>query len=109
MRLLTYFAAIVGLVGGMLLAADKKAPDKLVFKAKTGNVTFDHAAHDKRVKSDCATCHDKLFKQSKAPLNYKAAMHKTAETAKASCAACHVVEGSAFASKGNCAKCHVKS
>ncbi len=92
-----------------MLAQDKKAPTKLVFAAKTGNVTYDHAAHSKREKNDCKTCHPALFPQdAKAPLNFKAAMHKTAETAKTSCGFCHHPGGAAFETKGNCAKCHVK-
>jgi c(7)-type cytochrome triheme protein len=96
-------------LGGLVLLAQTKAPEKLVFTTKQGNVTFDHAAHVTRAKNDCATCHDKVFQQSKtAPLNYKAAVHKTAENAKMSCGACHAPGGLAFESKGNCAKCHVK-
>ena len=103
---------VAGFLGAALLgfAADKP-PEKLVFATKMGNVTFQHAKHLERAKNDCKVCHDKLFQQSaKAPLNYKAAMHKTAETGKTSCGACHVAGGSAFASAGNCAnsKCHVK-
>ena len=98
------------LAGLIVLAQEKKAPDKLVFKAKPGNVTFDHAAHVKRANNDCKACHDKLFQESStAPLNYKAAMHKTAETAMASCGACHHAGGTAFEAKGNCSKCHVKA
>lgn len=93
-----------------LLAADKP-PAKLVFEAKTGNVTFDHASHLKHasIKNDCAACHPKIFPQKKDPLNFKAAMHKTAETNKTSCGACHTTGGTSFASKGNCTKCHVKA
>ncbi len=107
--LVLLFAAAAGI--GSLLAqkAPEKAPDKLVFDSKMGNVTFNHAAHVMRAKGDCMTCHDKLFPQSKAPLNFKANMHKTAEDAKTSCGACHVAGGAAFEVKGNCAKCHVKA
>lgn len=98
-----------GLMGGLILAQEKKAPDKLVFPTKMGNVTFDHAAHVKRANNDCKACHVKLFEESaKTPLNFKAAMHKTAETAQTSCGACHHPAGTAFESKGNCGKCHVK-
>ncbi|MDD5543103.1 MAG: cytochrome c3 family protein [Acidobacteriia bacterium] len=86
----------------------QKAPDKLVFEAKTGKVTFDHAKHVAREKNNCKTCHDTLFPQKKAPLNFAAGMHKPAEAAKKSCGACHVAGGKAFPSAGNCAKCHVK-
>ena len=90
-------------------AADKTPPEKLVFKASMGNVTFQHAKHVERAKGDCKVCHDKLFQQSAtAPLNYKAAMHKMAEANKTTCAACHVAGGTAFVSTGNCVKCHVK-
>lgn len=83
-------------------------PPKIVFAAKTGSVTFDHAAHLDRAQSDCGACHDKLFPQSSAALNYKGAMHKTAEAAKTACAGCHYAGGPAFETKGNCGKCHVK-
>lgn len=92
------------------LAQDKKAPAKLTFTAKTGNVTFNHTEHVKRAGNDCKVCHDKLWPESStAPLNFKAGMHKTAEAAKTSCATCHVAGGKAFATAGNCAKCHVKA
>jgi c(7)-type cytochrome triheme protein len=97
-------AAAAGI--GSLLA--QKPPEKLVFESKTGNVTFDHAAHVKRSKGDCMTCHDKLFPESKAALNFKANMHKPAEDARPSCGACHVAGGASFVVKGNCGKCHVK-
>jgi len=110
--LLSLLAALIvcGLMLGGKAFADDKAPKaKLVFTAKNGNVTFDHAAHIKRDK-DCKVCHDKLFEQSAtAPLNYKPAMHKTAEAGKTSCGFCHHAEGNAFESKANCGKCHVKS
>jgi hypothetical protein len=35
-------------------------------------------------------------------------MHKTSETNKTSCGACHHEGGTSFASKGNCNKCHEK-
>jgi c(7)-type cytochrome triheme protein len=111
MRTLIAVLSAVGLLGTLgLLAQDKKAPEKLTFAAKNGNVTFDHAAHVKRAKGDCKVCHDKLFKQdATAALDFKAGLHKTAETAKTSCGACHTPGGTAFETKGNCAKCHVKS
>jgi len=89
---------------------DKKVPTKLVFAAKNGNVTYDHTAHAKREKNECKTCHPAQWPQdAKAPLNWKAAMHKTAETAKTSCGSCHHPGGTAFESKGNCtSKCHIK-
>jgi c(7)-type cytochrome triheme protein len=90
-------------------AQEKKPPEKLVFETKMGNVTFDHAKHLERAKNDCATCHEKLFQQSKtAPLNYKEKMHQVAEANKTSCAHCHVEGGMAFATKGKCTTCHVK-
>jgi c(7)-type cytochrome triheme protein len=103
---------LIGLTGS--LAQEKKAatpPSKLVFAAKNGNVTYDHAAHAKREKNDCAVCHPGEFAQdAKAPLNWKANMHKTAEAAKKSCGLCHRAGGKAFETKGNCTtKCHVKA
>jgi len=88
-------------------AQEKKPPEKLVFSAKVGNVTFPHAKHAEREKGDCKVCHNALWPQdSKAPLNYKASLHKAAEAKKTSCAACHVSGGKSFVSTGNCAKCH---
>jgi c(7)-type cytochrome triheme protein len=111
MRYLMVFLPAISVI--CLLSAfaqPAKAPAKLVFETKMGNVTFDHAAHVTRVKGDCKVCHDKLFQQSaKAPLNFKAGMHKPAEAAKTSCGFCHHPGGMAFQTAGNCAKCHVKA
>ncbi|HBY59447.1 MAG TPA: hypothetical protein DEH78_06465 [Solibacterales bacterium] len=94
----------------LLVAQDKKEPGKLKFAAKTGAVTYDHPLHSKAVKGDCKVCHDKLWPQdAKAPLNFKAGMHKPAEAAKTSCGNCHYAGGSSFESKGNCNRCHIKS
>jgi c(7)-type cytochrome triheme protein len=109
MRTLISVMTAALLVCGLLAMAAVNPPEKLVFETKMGNVTFQHATHVERVKGDCATCHPKLFQQSaKAPLNYKAGMHKPAEANKTSCGACHNPGGTAFATTGNCAKCHVK-
>src|SRR6266567_4073560 len=113
MRRLLIAMVLSCFVAGSLatLAQEKKTPPaKLTFTAKPGNVTFNHAEHVKRANNDCKLCHDKLWPQSStAPLNYKAAMHKTAEAAKTSCGTCHNPGGKAFATTGNCAKCHVKA
>lgn len=109
MRIITILTALFITFSLASQAQEKKAPEKLVFQSKMGNVTYDHAKHAERAKGDCKVCHDKLWPQdAKAPLNFKAAMHKAAEKGKTSCAACHVGGGTAFVSTGNCAKCHVK-
>jgi c(7)-type cytochrome triheme protein len=94
----------------MLAAPAPKAPDKIVLQAKTGNVTFDHAAHSKRENEKCEVCHPKPWAQAKGPVNFKAGMHKPAEAGKTSCGLCHHAGGKAFSSTGNCtnSKCHVK-
>lgn len=110
-QIVLLLAVAVSLILAMNLwiqGATKPAPAKIVFEAKTGKVTYDHAKHVEREKNDCKVCHDKIFLQSKAPLNFAAGMHKQAEAKKASCAACHVAGGKAFETKGNCNKCHVK-
>jgi len=102
-------ALLVFVALGGLVAQEKTAPKQLSFKSKMGDVTFDHAKHVERAKNDCKVCHDKLWPQSAtAPLNFKAGMHKPAETAKTACGACHHAGGAAFETKGNCNKCHVK-
>jgi c(7)-type cytochrome triheme protein len=100
---------LVSVVALAVLAREKKPPVKLVFEAKLGNVTYDHAAHLKRAKGDCKVCHDKLWPQEKAPLNFKAGLHKPAEAGQTSCGACHHAGGASFETKGNCNKCHVKA
>jgi len=112
MRYFLISILVVSIAGVLGAAAEKKLepPSKMVFVAKTGNVTYDHAAHVKRVKDDCKTCHPKLWPQAKGNLNYKAGMHKPAEAKKISCGACHHAGGVAFETKGNCTtKCHVKA
>ncbi len=91
-----------------LVALAQDAPDKIVFESKMGNVTFDHKLHTERVEGDCTACHDKLFPQSREPINFKEKMHRVAEEEKTSCGACHHPGGEAFESKGNCKNCHVK-
>lgn len=109
MRIITVLTALFVTLSLVGLAQPKKAPGKLVFQAKMGNVTYDHAKHLERAKGDCKVCHVKLWPQdAKAPLNFKAGMHKIAEKGKTSCATCHVAGGSSFVTTGNCAKCHVK-
>jgi c(7)-type cytochrome triheme protein len=83
-------------------------PDKIVFEASNGNVTFDHKRHYERVGGNCSVCHPKVFSQSRAPLNYKKASHRAAEASLTSCAYCHAVGASSFAADSNCLKCHVK-
>ena len=95
-----------------LVAQEKKAPTApLVFAAKNGPVTYDHAAHAKRENNGCKSCHPAVFAQdAKAPLNFKPAMHKTPEANKTSCGFCHHAAGKAFETKANCTtKCHGKA
>jgi c(7)-type cytochrome triheme protein len=108
--LIVCLAFATGLLGSLaLMGQQKQPPQKLTFTTKFGNVTFNHAAHVMREKGDCAACHPKLFMQdAKAPLNFKANLHKTAEENMTSCGACHRPGGAAFETKGNCAKCHMK-
>jgi len=115
MRLFTATLATFALLSGLATltaqtGTKEKGPEKLVLQSKMGNVTFLHAKHVEREKGDCKVCHDKLFPQdAKAPLNFKASMHKPAEAKRVSCGACHVAGGKAFPSMGNCNKCHVKA
>jgi len=109
MRTFSSLLLVLAIVAGFNALVAQKAPEKIVFSSKMGDVSFDHTAHVKRANNDCSVCHDKLFPQSRASINYKAGMHKTAETAKTSCGGCHNPGGAAFETKGNCAKCHVKT
>jgi len=113
MRNLLAYAVLVCMIAlTSLVAQDKKPPaSPLIFAAKNGAVTYDHAAHAAREKGDCKVCHPAVFPQdAKAALNFKPAMHKTAETNKTSCGFCHHPAGKAFETKGNCTtKCHGKA
>ncbi len=105
------FLVVAVLSASGAIAQTKTPPAKIVLPAKTGNVTYDHAAHLKREKNDCKGCHPGLFAQdAKAPVAFKPP-HKNAEDKKASCGACHRAGGTAFETKGNClnSKCHVKA
>lgn len=84
----------------------KSPPDTILIESPAGNVTFTHKKHYERVNSDCSTCHPKVFQQSRAPLNYKKALHRAAEASMTSCAYCHSIGNSAFAADSNCTKCH---
>jgi c(7)-type cytochrome triheme protein len=81
-------------------------PDTILITSPYGNVTFTHKKHYERVNSDCSVCHTKVFPQSRAPLNYKKALHRSAEASMTSCAYCHSIGNSAFAADSNCTKCH---
>lgn len=109
-QLFAFGVAVIMVVSlGSLIA--KEGTEKLVYKSKMGDVTFDHWKHQEREAKtgDCKTCHPKLFPEKKTDnLNYKAGMHRPAETKQISCGFCHRAGGKSFESKGNCNKCHVK-
>lgn len=108
MKHLTFLLVGLFLIMALVALAADAPKTPIVFESKMGNVTYDHVKHVERAKNDCKVCHDALFPQKKAPLNFKAGMHKPAEAAKTSCAGCHHAGGAAFETKGNCNKCHVK-
>lgn len=92
--------------GAEQAASNGTPPDTILIASPYGNVTFTHAKHYERVNGDCSVCHPKVFPQSRAPLNYKKALHRAAEASMTSCAHCHAVGGTAFAADSNCTKCH---
>jgi c(7)-type cytochrome triheme protein len=105
----TFTFLLIAITGLSISAQQPKPPEKLTFKAKMGDVLFDHAQHVKAAKNNCTTCHDKLWPQSAtAPLNFKAGMHKPAEAKHTSCGFCHHPGGGSFATKDNCNRCHKK-
>src|ERR1017187_9353851 len=97
-RLLSLFS-MLGLTA--VLAQNKTPPAKFVFQARTGNITFDHAAHAKREKDNCKACHPTLFAQdAKAPLVFRPP-HKNEEDKTTSCGSCHRADGAFFETKPN--------
>jgi hypothetical protein len=53
-----FFAAVAAAVvfsAGVAAAAD--VPATITFEAKQGKVTFQHKAHQERLKGDCTKCH----------------------------------------------------
>ena len=97
MRGLIGLCAIAAVAGGLMVAADEAQPPvKLVLPSKAGDITFDHAAHVKTEKGECASCHEKLWPRSaKVPL-------KSSD----GCKACHKAGGKSFEMRGNCVRCH---
>jgi len=81
-------------------------PETIVFENKYGNSTFTHKLHYERVNGDCTGCHTKIFPQSRAPINYGKALHRSAEANETACASCHRVGGTSFAADSHCVKCH---
>ena len=87
----------------------KTFPVRLIIPATYGGVNFNHFGHAEREKFECGACHNSTQwpQDHKAPLNYKEADHRSADTTRHSCAACHHTGGKAFATSGNCAaRCH---
>jgi len=83
-------------------------PETIEFQSsRDGNVIFTHKKHFDRVSGDCSTCHDKIFTQSREPINYGKALHRAAEAKRTACASCHAIGGTAFAADSNCTKCHL--
>jgi c(7)-type cytochrome triheme protein len=83
-------------------------PETIEFESKRdGNVIFTHKKHFERVNGDCTVCHDKIFRQSREPINYGKALHRAAEANRTACASCHAIGGTAFAADSNCPKCHL--
>jgi c(7)-type cytochrome triheme protein len=87
-------------------ASNGTPPDTILIESPYGNVTFTHVKHYERLNGDCSVCHPKVFPQSRAPLNYKKALHRAAEASMTSCAHCHAIGGTSFAADSNCTKCH---
>ena len=111
MKFLVAFTLCVALVLALgAFAQDAEVPDEMVFESAMGNVTFSHAKHTERAENNCETCHDKLFPQSREPINFKAGMHKPAISAKAACGGCHNPDGPGVDASvtANCKNCHVK-
>lgn len=73
---------------------------------RLGPARFDHEKHVDLAEGNCRSCHNQIFPLAKGLLGYKDNLHKTAESAKTSCGACHRPGGEAFASQDNCLKCH---
>lgn len=88
------------------LRTDIPPPETIVFDNKYGKSVFTHKLHYERVNGDCAVCHNKIFPQSRAPINYGKAQHRVAEAEGTACAYCHRVGGTSFAADSHCVKCH---
>ena len=68
------------------LRTDIPPPETIVFDNKYGKSTFTHKLHYERVNGDCTVCHNKIFPQSRAPINYGKAQHRVAEAEGTACA-----------------------
>jgi c(7)-type cytochrome triheme protein len=75
----------------------------ILFKVKTGNVTFRHDSHVNSAGLACQECHDKPYLSVS---QHKKVSMKEMEKGK-SCGTCH--DGKkAFSVKGSCQDCHKK-
>jgi len=91
------FAAVTFVGLAAVAAQEKQPPEKIVFPARQGAVTFLHARHIERENGDCAACHDKLWSQTAEPLKNSQG-----------CNTCHKPDGKAFnaGDRSNCERCH---
>lgn len=102
------FSGVLISSGEQAAATAKKAPTELTFKAKNGNILFNHAKHAATAKQNCAECHPKFWPQdATAPLNFRPP-HKAVEAKHTGCGFCHHEGGRAFqaSAPANCKKCH---
>ncbi|MBE0598376.1 MAG: cytochrome C [Desulfuromonadales bacterium] len=83
---------LIALLAAAVFAAPALAADVVVFEAKNGNVTFDHAAHQKR--AECAKCHQ----------GTPAKFEVTKDWAHATCKGCHQEKSGPT----KCNDCHKK-
>ncbi len=121
-RILIAVAAGSMLVAGVALAAEEKAPEKVLEikecqKAK-GPVNFDHQKHFKaKPETKCIDCHHKgknegcttCHKQAQEKIGTCADMSPTKNPFHVKCIACHKAEAAKFpAAPVKCDGCHIK-
>ncbi len=94
--------AALFLASGVAVAADT-GPASIVLKAKNGNVTFPHHAHQERLKGDCKLCHGAMTGGKIA--GFAETVDKT--KAHGLCHTCHKKEGKGPVAK--CGECHKKA
>ncbi len=90
-------AAVVLCGMAMIIAQDKKPPEKIAFPSSKGETTFLHAKHIERENGNCKNCHDKLWPQTNEPLKNSFGCHT-----------CHKANGKAYNAmdNANCKRCH---
>lgn len=103
MKKMLVLLVVLGVVGTAMYAF--AVPETVVFEAKNGNVTFEHAKHSG---AECVTCHHEGSNDASCRSCHDGTTASATKSPRGEfhqfCIACHKENGM----KGMCNECHVK-